>query len=170
MQERDEKNQDRHVVLLRHGESERRAASSRDEDRRLTAEGMAKMKEIAAGLARTFPDADAIFASPFTRAQETATCVVEAYGAGLTVETTRVLVPEGQPEELRRLLDGTASRRIILIGHEPNMSTNTLALIGGSQASIEFRTGGAACVRLLHGGEGVLQWMLTPDLLQRLGS
>ncbi|MEO8034204.1 MAG: histidine phosphatase family protein [Acidobacteriota bacterium] len=168
MEVRDDRNGDRHVVLLRHGDAERRAPNGRDEDRRLTAEGSAEMKEIAAGLARAFPDADAIFASPFTRAQETAARVAGSYGSGLTVETTDALVPGARSEELRRLLAGSPARRMILVGHEPSVSANTLALIGGPGASLEFRTGGACCVRLLPGGDGVLQWMLTSDLLRGL--
>jgi phosphohistidine phosphatase len=159
----------RYVVLLRHGIAENRSVTGRDEDRKLTEEGNTQMQEVAAGLAVAFPDADAILASPLVRAQETARWAAQAYGSALTIETTRALIPDAESDELSPLLSATTGRRIILVGHEPNMSMNAAALIGGPDAAIDFKKAGAFCVRLFDDGAGVLQWMLTAELLQSMG-
>lgn len=161
----------RSIVLLRHGIAEDAAPGQSDESRALTAEGHARMKQIGRGLERAFPRAQVVYASPLVRAQQTAQWVAKAYRLRVKVETTEVLVPSGTPRQLAEFLEAQAERRIILVGHEPNLSTNLLALMGASdRAAVEFRKGGAACVRLFGPDRGVLQWMLTPKLLMKLAA
>lgn len=158
----------RWIVLLRHGIAEDAGPGQSDEQRALTSEGHARMKQIGRGLERAFPRAQVICASPLVRAQQTAQWVAKAYRLRAKVETTEVLVPSATPRQLAEFLESRTERRIILVGHEPNMTSNLLALIGAdSRAAVEFKKGGAACVRLL-GRQGVLQWMLTPKLLMKL--
>lgn len=159
----------RSIVLLRHGIAEDAGPGQADEERALTAEGHARMKQIARGLERAFPRAQVLYASPFLRAQQTAEWVSKAYRLR-TVQTTDVLVPSGTPRQLAEFLKSHTERRIILVGHEPNMTSNLLALIGANdRAAVEFKKGGAACVRLTA-GYGVLQWMMTPKLLAKLAA
>ena len=160
---------DRSIVLLRHGIAEDAGPGQADEARALTPEGHARMKQIGKGLERAFPRAHTIYASPLLRAQQTAMWVAKAYRMRAKVETTEVLVPGATPRDLAEFLRSHTQRRLILVGHEPNLSTNLLALIRASESSaLEFKKGGAACVRLNAAGMGVLQWMMTPRLLTKL--
>jgi phosphohistidine phosphatase len=159
----------RSVVLLRHGIAEDAAPGQADEERALTTEGHARMKQIAKGLERAFPKAQAIYASPLLRAQQTAIWVSKAYRGRARLLTTEVLVPGASAEAFAELLRMIPERRIVVVGHEPNLSRNTLALIrAGDRTSIDFKKAGAACVRLRGDGDGTLQWMLTPRLLTKL--
>jgi phosphohistidine phosphatase len=160
---------DRSVVLLRHGIAEDARAGQADEERALTSEGHARMKQIAKGLERAFPRVQTIYASPLLRAQQTAMWVAKAYRLRAKIETTEVLVPGAGPLALAELLQSHTRGRIVLVGHEPNLSANLLALIRAEgRAAVEFKKGGAACVRLSAAGVGVLQWMMTPRLLAKL--
>ena len=160
---------ERSIVLLRHGIAEDAAAGQTDEGRALTPEGHARMKQIGKGLERAFPRAHTIYASPLLRAQQTAMWISKAYRLRAKVETTEVLVPGASPGDLAAFLQSHPQRRLIFVGHEPNLSTNLLALIrAADHAALEFKKGGAACVRLNAAGTGVLQWMMTPQLLTKL--
>lgn len=158
---------ERFVVLLRHGIAEERSARVTEEERALTAEGHRKMEEIARGLARLFPDADAIYSSPLVRAMQTAEHVVKAYEGRIAIETADALVPDASTKELRSLLAKSRARQIIAVGHEPNLTENLCALAALSNAArVELKKGGCYGVRLQADGSGVLEWVLTPRVLR----
>jgi len=166
---KNDEDEERSIVLLRHGIAEDAGPGQSDEQRALTPEGHDRMKQIAKGLERAFPRAEAIYASPLVRAQQTAVWASKAYEPRVTVQTADVLVPAASPHAFVEFLKSIDERRVIVVGHEPNLSRNVLALIrAGDDAAVDFKKGGAACVRLGWGG-GVLQWMLTPRLLLKLG-
>jgi phosphohistidine phosphatase SixA len=160
---------ERFLVLFRHGIAEpQEAASKPDAERSLTKEGTERMKEIGRGLAALFPKADAIFTSPLVRAVQTALWISKGYGERITVQTTNALVPGASPAELREFLAGTRERRIILVGHEPNLSTNCVDLTGLS-GRLELKKGGCYGIRIDDEGNASLEWMLPPKVLRRIG-
>jgi phosphohistidine phosphatase len=167
--EEEDDQKERYIVLLRHGIAEERTAAKPDEERGLTSEGHARMKQIARGLERAFPRAQAIYASPLVRAMQTALWVAKAYRSRVKVQTTDALVPGAGPAALDALLGQIPQRRIIVVGHEPNLTSNLVALIKARPgAAFELKKGGCYCVCLRPGG-AVLEWMLSPRLLRRLG-
>ena len=90
------------LVVIRHAiamEREEFAPTGRDDALRpLTARGEAKMKKAAAGLREVVPSIDVLAASPFTRAQQTAAIVGDAYD-GLRAETTASLEPDSAMDD-----------------------------------------------------------------------
>jgi len=157
---------ERFVVLLRHGVAEDAAPDQKDEDRALTTEGQQRMKEIARGLARIFPKAQAIYTSPLRRAVQTAQRVAKAYGGRVEVTVTDALRPGAPAKELRALLDAAKARRAIIVGHEPNLMEYIHALAAlGKSARLELKKGGCCGVRLTKAG-GVLEWLLPPRALR----
>ena len=159
---------ERFVVLFRHGIAEPQEASKPDAERSLTKEGNDRMKEIGRGLAELLPKADAIFTSPLVRAVQTALWISKGYGERITVQTTNALVPGASPAELREFLAGTRERRIIFVGHEPNLSTNCVDLTGLS-GRLELKKGGCYGIRIDEEGNASLEWMLPPKVLRRIG-
>ena len=157
---------DRFVVLLRHGIAEDAAPDQKDEDRALTTEGHLRVKQIAHGLARIFPKVQAIYSSPLLRAMQTARRVAKAYGGRVEVTVSDALKPGASTKELRALLDSTKARRVIVVGHEPNLTENAHALAAlGKSARVELKKGGCYGVRLTKNG-GVLEWLLPPRALR----
>lgn len=159
---------ERFIVLFRHGIAEPQEPPKPDAERSLTKEGHERMKEIGRGLAQLFPKADAIYTSPLVRAVQTALWISKGYGERITVRTTGALVPGAAPAELREFLSQTGDRRIILVGHEPNLSSNCVDLTGLS-GRIELKKGGCYGVRIGADGGAELEWMLTPKVMRRIG-
>ena len=159
---------ERFIVFLPHGIAEEPAADKKDEDRSLTDEGHAKMKQIARGLVRALPKADAIYSSPLLRAVQTALWVSKACRSRANVNTVEALEPDATKKQFLALLKSIDARRAILIGHEPTLTAHVSALTGVDVP--ELKKGGCYGVRLLPDGKAELEWLLPPRLLRKLGA
>ena len=160
---------DRFLVLLRHGIAEDKTEGKRDEDRSLTSEGHARMKMIARGIERAFPKAQAIYSSPLLRAVQTALWVSKGYRSRIKVNTTDALIPDASTTEFNDFINGIKDRRAIIVGHEPNLSSNLTEMVGlPSGDGIELKKGGCYGVRLRGDGIAVLEWLLSPRILKKL--
>ncbi len=156
---------ERFLVLLRHGIAEDRDGSKPDAERELTEAGHKRMKEIGRGLAELFPKAELIISSPLVRARQTAEWVVRSY-KDVSMELSDAMATDSDVTKFRRLVDSLTLRRVILVGHEPTISTFMLALTGIS-GEIELKKGGCYGVRLAPDGAGRLEWMLPPRAMRR---
>lgn len=165
--EDEEGQRDRFVVLLRHGIAEDPTADKRDEDRSLTSEGHARMKQIARGLERVFPKALAIYSSPLLRASQTALWIAKGYRSRVKVKATEALAPAATVAQVVDFLKGIEDRRAIVVGHEPNLSQAVMQLVGLAGNRVELQKGGCYGVRLRRDG-AVLEWLLSPRILLKL--
>lgn len=161
---------DRFLVLLRHGIAEDPTEAKPDEERSLTSEGHARMKTIAKGIEQALPKAQAIYSSPLLRAVQTALWVSKGYRSRIKVSTTDALIPDASTSEFAEFVQGIRERRSIIVGHEPNLSNNLTELIGvPSSDAFELKKGGCYGVRLRSDGTAVLEWLLSPRILRKLG-
>jgi phosphohistidine phosphatase len=161
---------ERFIVLLRHGLAEDATPEKKDEDRSLTAEGHARMKEIALGLERALPKVQAIYSSPLLRAVQTSLWVSKAYRARVEVHTTDALAPDASSKQFRAFFAKVEERRAVIVGHEPNLTDNLRALLDlDRNDAIELKKGGCYGIRIGEDGRAVLEWMLPPRLLRKLG-
>ncbi len=160
------------LYLVRHGIAEERAGSGRDADRRLTAEGIRKMHEVAAGLERLGVRPDAVLSSPLRRARETAAVLVEVLAPDLAVEIYAPLAPPCDPVEvLAGLGKHRGARHIVLVGHQPDLGELASQLLTGSPATapLPFKKGSVAAIAIgavPPRANGVLQWAMTPKQLR----
>jgi phosphohistidine phosphatase len=159
---------ERFIVLLRHGIAEDATPDKKDEDRGLTSEGHAKMKEIARGLEQALPKAQAIYASPLLRAVQTALWVSKAYRSRANVNTTDALAPGASSKQFLALVKAIEERRAVIIGHEPVLTEGLRALTGVE--GVELKRGGCYGVRLMPDGTALLEWVLPPRILRKLGA
>ena len=149
------------LVLLRHGIAEDAKDGQDDLDRELTAKGRRRMNAIAAGLARVFPEAEAIYSSPAIRAMQTAEPVAKEYE--LKFQKNDALAP-GKPP--RKLVDDVKVDYAIFVGHEPTLSALMLDLTN-TRGAMELKKGG--CYGIAFDGDAArLEWVLTPGVLRRL--
>lgn len=161
---------ERRLLFLRHGIAEDKTGEKPDEERSLTSEGHGEMMKISQGVETIFPRAQAIWSSPLVRATQTAQWVAKAYRQRIKVQTTDVLRREASPKELMRFLEEIKERRIILVGHEPNLTRNVVSLTRlANENGVELKKGGCYAVRLREDGAAVLEWLLSPRILKRLG-
>jgi phosphohistidine phosphatase len=153
----------RHAIAANIGEQGARS----DAERPLTPDGAKRMRQGAQGMLRLNLKLDRILSSPLVRTRQTAELVAEVLGAPL--ELAEGLAPGCELSELQQLLAPFAgTQRLMLVGHEPDMSTLTSELIGGGR--IEFKKAALARVDTprVEGGQGTLIWHLAPGLLRLL--
>ena len=166
------------LLVIRHAIAEDRATFARsgldDAQRPLTEEGRDRMALAAAGLRSLVGKLDLIVASPLTRARQTAEVVAEAYD-GMPVETSVVLSPGHQPEDVIQWLEHHAAHeRIAIVGHEPDLSDLVSVLLLDEGASFFVFKKGGACLLDFAGrigpGDATLRWLLRPKQLRALGA
>ena len=162
------------LYLLRHGIAEDEALGKPDRDRRLTPRGRVRMRRAAAGLRVLIGRLDVIFTSPYPRAAETAAIAAAALPNAPKPRALDALAHETSPmEALRVLRTIVKGERVMLVGHEPELSQLASLLLTGSVDGlrIALKKGGcvAITIRALAPRIAVLDWLATPRMLRELG-
>jgi phosphohistidine phosphatase len=158
----------RQLWLLRHAEAEPHGTRT-DSARRLTPRGEAQARAAGSALARLEVSFDLVLFSPKTRARQTAELAAEHWS-----ESQRALLREHEPlassfaaaQALDALAGFDADARVLLVGHEPDLSCVIADLTGGR---VEMKKGGLAAVRL-EGVGGELAVLLRPRELALIAS
>ena len=163
------------LYVMRHGLAVTRGSVrfSDDAQRPLVPEGKEKMREIAEGLKQVGFEVDWIVSSPLVRAVETAGIIAESMASSAPVDVCEAMRPGGSPEDLITFLAKRPSRtRVLVVGHEPDLSELAARLIGaGGHANLAFKKGGCCMIRFDEfppKSPGQLVWWLTPRLLRKL--
>jgi phosphohistidine phosphatase len=153
------------LYFLRHGIADPPGRGD-DEQRQLTAEGVAALRAAGQLWRRLNLRPDLVLTSPLQRSVDTATLLCE----GLKLERRPVpsdrLRPGASWSDLgRAMAEQPDARRVLFVGHEPDLSSAMTVLTGA--ASVRMRQGGLACVEfpgIPEPGSGELAWLLDPDL------
>jgi phosphohistidine phosphatase len=160
------------LYILRHGIAVERGAPGykKDSDRPLTKEGEAKMHAIADAMIAMELKFDLILSSAYTRAQQTAKIVADELDEEVTF--SKFLEPGGNALELIGEINDEKAQRVLLVGHEPDLSRLVSVLTSGSSdAGIELKKGGLCKLttgKLTFGRCAALNWLLTPKQLRQL--
>src|SRR5688500_7504593 len=113
---------------MRHGPAEDQAPTGRDYDRKLTSSGRTRT-EIAAHELGRWERPNRVLSSPLVRTVETAEVVIAALGLTLELETREELAPGGDAIGLLATLATQGAKRVIVIGHEPDVSSLAALLL-----------------------------------------
>jgi phosphohistidine phosphatase len=160
------------IYVLRHGIAVERGTPGfkKDSDRPLTKEGEEKMYQIAEAMLAMELKFDLILSSPLVRAEQTAKIVAGELDEEVTF--TDFLSPDGNVLELIREINDEKPQRVLLVGHEPDLSRLiSLLVTGGTDASIELKKSGLCKLtadKLTFGQCCTLNWLLTPKQLRAL--
>jgi phosphohistidine phosphatase len=156
------------LYLLRHGIAEDHAPSGLDQDRRLTDEGVEKLRKVLKRAAAAGVKPSLLLSSPYTRAIETAEIAASELHYKGEILRVGSLTPDSSPPSVwSDIRDHRDEPSILLAGHEPLFSSTVAWLLGSTREMVDFRK--AALVRIdVHAfgptPQGVLQWMLTAKL------
>jgi phosphohistidine phosphatase len=150
----------RQLWLLRHGDAEPHGTRV-DAERRLTERGESQAHVAGIALAEMGASFDAVLFSPKTRARQTVELAAEHWS-----EQQRALLAVHPPlaagfdasQALVELSGVRADGRLLLVGHEPDLSSVAGDLTG---ARPDLKKGGLAIVRL-EGAGGELAVLLRP--------
>lgn len=155
------------LYFLRHGDAGSPASGMADDQRELTEEGVAALRSAASLWRRLNLRPDVVLTSPLIRARQTAELFCEAIGGEpISDEGLR---PGAEWGNLARAMAGHPdARRVLFVGHEPDLSTVIGELSGAS--SIRMRKGSLACLEFYgipEPGGAEIAWLLDPDLYQQ---
>jgi phosphohistidine phosphatase len=166
------------LYFFRHGDAEPVRPGGPDGERQLSERGRDDVQAVARALSRAGVQPQAIFTSPLLRAGQTGQILAEQLAAGerssaallIAVEPVKGLGPGCRLGDVQALLADRALDRVMLVGHEPDVSMIVGDLIGGG--SVRLQTSAVARVDAdsIAPGEGVLVWLLAPALVGRAGA
>jgi phosphohistidine phosphatase len=153
----------RQLWFLRHGEAEPHDARP-DAERRLTQRGEKQSRAAGRALAALGLEFQLVVTSPRVRAFDSARLACAALRAEPLVDD-RLGDGLGADAALEHAYAAGADKRILFVGHEPDLSRIVGDLTGGQ---VELKKGGVAGVRL-HGRVGELIVLMRPRELDRIG-
>ena len=111
----------RHGIAVDHADTETR---SDDRARALTAKGIKRMQKVAKGIITLKLSFDRILCSPLERARQTAKIIAQALQLEDRLEEIEQLCPDQSVKELISGLGAySGAKKILLVGHEPLLST-----------------------------------------------
>jgi phosphohistidine phosphatase len=159
------------ILLLRHAEAEQHADT--DAARSLTAKGLKHAESVGQYCLKHGFVPEMILSSPLTRAEETARLVARALDipkrvriedflrAGMTTEQALSGLRRSFLELMKREKSPNGTS-VMLVGHEPDFSNLTGALIGGRAESVHFRKATLVGLTLqeLKVGAGTIEFVI----------
>ena len=151
------------LYFLRHGKAGSPQAQN-DDARELTSTGATALRAAAPLWRRLNLRPDVVLSSPLPRALQTAQLFCAAVG-GQPLTDDRLRPGAGWGEMARAMASRPDARRVMFVGHEPDLSSAIVELTGA--ASVRMRKGGLACVEFYgvpEPGGGEIAWLLDPDL------
>ncbi len=143
-----------------------------DATRALQADGRKEATAVAGWLTKLIGRVDICICSPFDRTMQTAEIMADSLGCHIA--STVMLQPDKDPVEAWKEIERLAqqSKDVLIVGHDPNLNKLILWLMGltGGPEELRMDWGTVAYLKVTTGDgdpEGVLQWLVTPALVQR---
>jgi phosphohistidine phosphatase len=144
------------LYIMRHGPAEDAAESRRDFDRALTPSGRERVRDVARLLASEDEGPLLVLSSPLVRALQTAeivAAVTKLSERGGTVETRRELAAGSSAQGLVRSLVHHKKKRVMLVGHEPDLAT-LVAQLSGHVVGLGLQKAMVVGLQTRHSGRG----------------
>ena len=164
------------LYIIRHGIAVEPGAPGFEDDsqRSLTEKGRNKMQIIARGLRALDINLELILSSPYRRAKETAQILADAFKMKDKLVLSENLVPMSYTDNLiGEINEKFPVASLAVVGHEPALSALISTLLAGTpDLSINMKKGGVCCLTLddlRHDRPAILEWLLTPAQLLKLG-
>lgn len=163
------------VILIRHAKAESRDANSWPDDdvRPLTAEGRAEQRATTRTMKKMGVKFDFLVTSPLLRARETAEIVAKGYRWPEAPQVAEELGHGYAPGAVVKLLAKfPPSAAVALVGHEPDLSNLTAALVTrDGRLNIAVKKSGVVGIEFdgqAEEGKGTLLYHLKPAHLRKL--
>jgi phosphohistidine phosphatase len=159
------------LFVLRHGEAGKGlAAGAKDAERPLTVTGQKEIAEIGKSIKDLGIKFDFILSSPLKRAHQTAAIVAKIMKGEKKMQDWNELKPEGNKMELyKKLSQLKQESSVLVVGHEPYLSTMIGEIISSGNVQINLKKGGLARIRVVSFSpkvRGELRWLLTPKQMK----
>ena len=137
-----------------------------DGARTLTDVGKKQASDMGEWLRSIHGRVDIVICSPFARGLDTAKIMADKLGSH--VADTRLLEPDGKPEEIWKEIERLAqqSKDVLVVGHDPSINALLMWLLGvdGGVPEVRFEHGAIAHVSLKN-KPATLKWLIDPKLV-----
>ena len=157
------------LYILRHGDAAR-STQVPDSERPLSDLGQQQAAAAAALIQGLNPKIEIILTSPLLRAQQTTATVREAVGSP-PLRITERLTSSSDPRHIIRDLSQLHNEAVLLVGHEPQLSTLISILVAGTGRSrVVMKPCSLACVSFsepLGRDRGLLQWLVHAEHMMK---
>lgn len=161
------------IYILRHGKAEERSSNIKsDTKRNLTVTGIKELEEIVRGIKNFGISFDYVISSPLVRAIQTAEIAAKyLFDKKKKITIWDELKPESSVSETqKKITNFSPSAKILLVGHEPHLSSLITSMISDdSDVNISLKKGGFAHIRGNISKSkiiGSLRSLLTPKQLK----
>jgi phosphohistidine phosphatase len=160
------------LLIIRHAIAFERDRHRWPDDtvRPLTPSGVRRSRKAAAALKDLCKMPDRLLTSPLIRARQTAKILTEVAGWP-PAEIAPELTPGQGAAAVLTLLAKDRSKRIAIVGHQPDLSALLTACLlkERSNLPIEMKKNAVACLSFdgtTDAGRAVLKWLATPRMLR----
>jgi len=151
------------LYFLRHGEADWPDWNKPDDERPLTDFGKKEVRQVAKFLDRLKVKPDLIVTSPLPRASQTAKIAAEQLKVKLREDES--LEPGFGLSELRTVFKHHRSKVLMLVGHEPDLTSLISELTG---ALVKLSKAGVALLDIdPESEEGKLFWLFPPKFARK---
>jgi phosphohistidine phosphatase len=138
------------LYVMRHAEAVEGSDTLQDEWRYLTETGRSAAAKMSSSIAKIGPKPRLTVTSPLTRAVQTAEIAAEKACRKNVVVASRLLLPGADISDLVTYLkeckECKEAKRVLLVGHEPQLGSLVAILLGRQDEAISLKKG--ACVAL----------------------
>jgi len=165
------------LFILRHASAgTRRTNPAVDVKRPLDKDGKRQCIQLGSVLNGLSVNFDLIVSSPLKRSLQTAQLVGTETGYETPILISDALAPNATFQQFQRLLHECSSyENVMVVGHNPNITTFLIQLLSGSngqsgsrnQPRIRLRKGSIARLNMQR-GPAALQWLLDPRVVREL--
>jgi phosphohistidine phosphatase len=160
------------LLIIRHAIAFERDRGRWPDDaaRPLSPAGIRRSRKAASGLKELCKVPDRLLTSPLVRARETANILAEVAGWP-RAEVAPELKPGQTVADVLTLLGKDRSKRVALVGHQPDLSALLTACLlkDNSALLIEMKKNAVACLSFsgrVRVGSAALRWLATPRMLR----
>jgi phosphohistidine phosphatase len=154
------------LYLIRHSDAEKVNPSKPDFERELTPDGEKLIFNAAKGWTKLITPFDIIVTSPFIRAVQTSEIIADVFGYKKKIIENKKLSSGCKPEEFLEAVYHLEGKNIGVVGHAPDLSVITSALISSSGAFIDFKRGMIAKVSFegwIKLSKGLLEFLIPAE-------
>jgi phosphohistidine phosphatase len=154
------------LYVMRHAEAVEGSDTLLDQWRYLTEKGRANARKTCASIAKSGPKPRLTITSPLTRAVQTAEIAAEKACRKNMVVASELLLPGGDIGELIAHLKGCGdAKRVMVVGHEPQLGLLVAKLLGREDDMIPLKKGSCVMLKFDPDTEGKpagFLWYLAP--------
>ena len=135
------------LYVMRHAEAVEASETLQDEWRYLTEKGRSAAKKMSSAIIKVGPKPRLTLTSPLTRAVQTSEIIAEKACRKNVVVASRLLLPGAEIGELIAHIKACGdAKRVMLVGHEPQLGLLVATLLGRENAPISLKKGACAAL------------------------